>query len=120
MGRVGVGRMRRMGIACMGSGGGHRKNAEDGMGRMGRMGVACLGSGGGHRKAHEDARNQQQSSFHGHKPSKLQTQDCFLAHFFMPQDRFLAQDRFLFFRPVIADAESPDACKEWNWNTFGG
>ena len=29
------------------------------------MGVACLGSGGGHRKAHEDARNQQQSSFHG-------------------------------------------------------
>ena len=42
------------------------KNAEDGMVRMGRMGVACLGSGGGHRKAHEDARNQQQSSFHGH------------------------------------------------------
>ena len=41
------------------------KNAEDGMVRMGRMGVACLGSGGGHRKAHEDARNQQQSSFHG-------------------------------------------------------
>ena len=40
------------------------KNAEDGMVRMGRMGVACLGSGGGHRKAHEDARNQQQSSFH--------------------------------------------------------
>ena len=50
------------------SGGGHRKNAEDGMvrmGRMGRMGVACLGSGGEHRKAHEDACNQQQSSFHG-------------------------------------------------------
>jgi hypothetical protein len=43
MGRMGVGRMRRMGIACMGSGGGHRKNAEDGMGRMGRMGIACLG-----------------------------------------------------------------------------
>jgi len=43
MGRVGVGRMRRMGIACMGSGGGHRKNAEDGMERMGRMGIACLG-----------------------------------------------------------------------------
>ena len=90
------------------SGGGHRKNAEDGMVRMGRMGVACLGSGGGHRKAHEDARNQQQSSFHGHKPSKLQTQDCFLAHFF-------------FIGPVIAmTGESPDACKEWNWNTFGG
>ena len=35
---------------------------------------------------------------------KLQTQDCFLAHFF-------------FIGPVI---ESPDACKEWNWNTFGG
>ena len=47
--------MRRMGIACMGSGGGHRKNAEDGMGRMGRMGIACLGSGGGHRKDAEDA-----------------------------------------------------------------
>ena len=79
------------------------------------MGIACLGIvavdtaktlkmewlGWEGWETHEDARNQQQSSFHGQKASKRQTQDCFLAHFFLI-------------------GESPDACKEWNWNTFGG
>ena len=49
-------------------------------------------------------------------PSKLQTQR-FLAVSTAFKASVLAHFFFCFFGPVIV---SPDACKEWNWNTFGG
>jgi len=51
-----------------------------------------------------------------HMPSKLQTQR-FLAVSTAFKASVLAHFFFCFFGPVFV---SPDACKEWNWNTFGG